>query len=167
MAPGGIEFLPDMPDLVRIFLPDADLNKRPAMANVQTFRQAARACRQQLERLLARNSWRGWTEDWIRSVEYTSPNLTAAAAAANCSTRTLDRRLREEGTSFRKVVAEVRHQQAVEWLGDSHVRVSDVAARLGYNEVSNFSRAFRRAAGKSPRCARRRSSSRSTRDSSG
>jgi len=34
----------------------------------------------------------------------------------------------------------------MEWLGGGHVRVSDVAARLGYNEVSNFSRAFRRAA---------------------
>jgi AraC-like DNA-binding protein len=113
---------------------------------------------------LARNSWRGWTEDWIRSVEYASPNLKAAAAAGNCSTRTLDRRLREEGTSFRKVVAEVRHQQAMEWLGEDHARVSDVAARLGYNEVSNFSRAFRRAAGKSPRCARTQSSARSARD---
>jgi AraC-like DNA-binding protein len=108
-------------------------------------------------RLQARNSWRGWTEDWIRSVEYASPNLKAAAAAGNCSTRTLDRRLREEGTSFRKVVAEVRQQQAMEWLGEGHARVSDVAARLGYNEVSNFSRAFRRATGKSPRYARTRS----------
>ena len=167
MAPGGIEFLPDMPDLVRIFLPNADLDKRPAMANVQTFRRAERTCRQQLERLLARNSWRGWTEDWIRSVEYASPNLKAAAAAGNCSTRTLDRRLREEGTSFRKVVAEVRLQQAMEWLGEGHARVSDVAARLGYNEVSNFSRAFRRAAGKSPRCARTRSSARSARNGPG
>ena len=42
MAPGGLEFLPDMPDLVRIFLPNADLDKRPAMANVQTFRRAGR-----------------------------------------------------------------------------------------------------------------------------
>ena len=154
MAPGGVEFLPDIPDLVRIFLPNADLDKRPAMANAQTFRRAERTCRQQLARLLARNSWRGWAEDWIRSVEYASPNLKAAAAAGNCSTRTLDRRLREEGTSFRKMVAEVRHQQAKEWLAEDHARVSDVAARLGYNEVGNFSRAFRRAAGKSPRRAR-------------
>ena len=164
MAPGGVEFLPDIPDLVKIFLPNVDLDKRPAMANAQTFRRAERICRQQLARLLARNSWRGWTEDWIRSVEYASPNLKAAAAAGNCSTRTLDRRLREEGTSFRKVVAEVRHQQAMEWLGEDHARVSDVAARLGYNEVSNFSRAFRRAAGKSPRRARTRPSARSARD---
>jgi len=163
MAPGGIEFLPDMPDIVRIFLPNADLDKRPAMANVQSFRRAERTCRQQLARLLARNSWRGWAEDWIRGVEYASPNLKAAAAAGNCSTRTLDRRLREEGTSFRKMVAEVRHQQAIEWLGEDHAQVSDVAARLGYNDVSNFSRAFRRASGKSPRHARLRSSVRSAR----
>ena len=161
MAPGGIEFLPDMSDLVRISLPNSALDKRPAMANVQTFRRAERTCRQQLERLLARDSWRGWTEDWVRGVEYASPNLKAAAAASNCSTRTLDRRLREEGTSFRKLVAEVRHQQAMEWLGEGHARISDVAARLGYNDVSNFSRAFRRAAGKSPRCARTRSPARS------
>ena len=154
MAPGGIKFLPDMPDLVQIFLPSSDLDKRPAMANAQTFRGAERTCRQQLRRLLARNSWRGWTEDWIRSIEYASPNLAAAAAACNCSTRTLDRRLREEGPSFRQVVAEVRHQLAMEWLSESHARVSDVAARLGYNEVSNFSRAFRRVAGKSPRRVR-------------
>jgi AraC-like DNA-binding protein len=52
----------------------------------------------------------------------------------------------------------------MESLSEGNARVSDVAARLGYNEVSNFSRAFRRAAGKSPRCARARSSARSARD---
>lgn len=78
---------------------------------------------------------RGWTENWVRSVEYVTPNLKAAAAAGNCSTGTLDRRLREEGTTFRKVVAEVQHQQAMEWLGESNARISDIAARLGYNDV--------------------------------
>jgi AraC-like DNA-binding protein len=58
--------------------------------------------------------------------------------------RTLHRRLRAEGTSFRVLADEVRHEIARQLLGDTALGVAEVATALGYADASAFRRAFRR-----------------------
>lgn len=72
------------------------------------------------------------------------------------STRTLQRWLREQGRSFHEVVAEVRSVTARRYVGDPTITLTEAAARLGYSELSAFSRAFRRWTGESALEYRRR-----------
>lgn len=78
------------------------------------------------------------------------PTLEEVADALHVSTRTLKRRLQEEGRNFRALVDHVLCERATQMLQEEGLSVSEVAFRLGYNDVSNFSRAFRRWTGQSP-----------------
>lgn len=77
------------------------------------------------------------------------PDVQRAAAALGVSARTLQRKLEEEGTSFKAVLDEARRTLAVSYLRDGSRTVSEVAFLVGFSEVSAFSRAFRRWTGRS------------------
>jgi len=64
--------------------------------------------------------------------------------------RTLNRRLKAEGTTFREVLDQVRFDIARHLLAETNVSLDDVAAMLGYAGVSPFMRTFRRWAGTTP-----------------
>jgi len=64
--------------------------------------------------------------------------------------RTLNRRLSAEGTTFQRVLDDVRFAVAKELLENSAVSMHDVAAALGYAGLAPFMRAFRRWSGTSP-----------------
>lgn len=68
--------------------------------------------------------------------------------------RTLQRYLAEEGTSFQVLLDETRQTMAQRYLGDSTLSLTQLAAMLGYSELSAFSRAFQRWFGTSPRAWR-------------
>ena len=67
------------------------------------------------------------------------------------STSTLKRRLAEEGTTFREVRESWLREQAIALLLDPTITISQVAADLAYGDLSNFSHAFKRWTGQSPR----------------
>ncbi|MEO8677083.1 MAG: helix-turn-helix domain-containing protein [Casimicrobiaceae bacterium] len=64
--------------------------------------------------------------------------------------RTLARRLKASGQSFRDVRDQLSFEVARSLLGDSAAPIADIAGRLGYSETAAFTRAFRRWSGKSP-----------------
>lgn len=66
------------------------------------------------------------------------------------SPRTFKRRLSAHGTSFSALREEVRRQRALLLLANRQLTLSDVAGRLGYSDVANFTRAFRRWTGQTP-----------------
>lgn len=82
--------------------------------------------------------------------------MEAVAAELGMTSRTLRRRLRAEGTSYRALLDEVRDSLAGELLATGRLSVSDVAVRLGYAESSTFVAAFRRWRGTTPAAWRRR-----------
>jgi AraC-like DNA-binding protein len=69
--------------------------------------------------------------------------------------RTLDRRLRDQGTNFRQVLDEIRFEVARQLLDNTQLPLTDIAASLGYSESSAFTRAFRRWCGAAPSRRRR------------
>lgn len=69
--------------------------------------------------------------------------------------RTLNRRLKSQGTTFHKVVDEVRFAMAREMLGGTDANLVDIAVCLGYADASAFARAFRRWTGVAPSAWRR------------
>jgi len=68
---------------------------------------------------------------------------------------TMNRRLAEEGTSFRKIFDEVRFEAACRLLKDTSQSLADISERLGFEYPAAFTRAFGRWAGKSPSAWRR------------
>lgn len=71
------------------------------------------------------------------------------------SSRTLRRKLTEQGSSFQQVLDECRMRQAVfEFRVRPDLSIAQIALRLGYAEHSNFTRAFHRWSGISPQAYR-------------
>jgi AraC-like DNA-binding protein len=80
----------------------------------------------------------------------TFPDAEAVAETLRITSRTLRSRLRERGTSFQSILDDVRHQLAVNYLGSSTLSLADICALVGFNDVSNFRRAFKKWTGKNP-----------------
>lgn len=72
------------------------------------------------------------------------------AALFSIHHRTLRRRLKEVGTSFRELLDEVRFEIARQMLKDTAMDVGQIAAVLDYADASAFTRAFRRWSGATP-----------------
>jgi AraC-like DNA-binding protein len=78
------------------------------------------------------------------------PTMGQVAQRLGITDRTLGRHLERQGLSFRQVIDECRHQEACTMLREGRHSVDGIAARLGYSDPANFSRAFRRWAGCTP-----------------
>jgi AraC-like DNA-binding protein len=79
-----------------------------------------------------------------------APNIDETASALAVAKRTLQRRLKDEGTSFETLADEVRRNLAERYLKEQRLGVQETAFLLGYSEVSAFQRAFVRWTGLSP-----------------
>ena len=66
------------------------------------------------------------------------------------SLRSLQRKLKEEDTSYKDLLEETRRQLALQYLRDSRRSIGEITYLLGFSEPSNFTRAFKRWTGKSP-----------------
>jgi AraC-like DNA-binding protein len=79
-----------------------------------------------------------------------TPSVDDAALGLALTRRTLQRRLKEEGTSFEDLVDDLRRQLAERYLREQRLGVQETAFLLGYSDVSAFHRAFLRWTGLSP-----------------
>ena len=129
---------------------------QPGLApDPQTHRMALREC----ERLWAQqNDPRdrlGPVGDRLLKVllacEGAYPTLTELAEREHVSSRTLIRKLRDEGLTYQQLLDRVREDLACWWLLHTDLSVEAIADRLGYQDTSNFSRTFRRWVGMTPR----------------
>lgn len=105
--------------------------------------------------LLARRpppeSFRERVEDVVRTVVHEGDiSAEAVAARLHCSRSTLSRRLRAEGTGFRRVVDGVRRDLATAYLRGDRTSVREVAYLVGFSDAASFSRTFRRWTGQPP-----------------
>lgn len=76
--------------------------------------------------------------------------LKQIAVELDLSVRTLQRRLNQQGQTFREVLDEVRAARAHDYLSDPILPLSQIAFLLGYTEQSTFQSAFRRWTGVAP-----------------
>ncbi len=67
------------------------------------------------------------------------------------SPRTLQIKLSKSNTTFQDVVNETRRALACGYIENSGMSITEIAYLLGFSDTSNFSRAFRRWTGRSPR----------------
>lgn len=83
------------------------------------------------------------------------PTLEEAAMALAMSTRSLQRKLRDEGITYQQIVDDVRSRMATRHLSKPGTTAAEVAFLLGFSEPSAFARAFRRWTGTTPGSVRR------------
>lgn len=77
-------------------------------------------------------------------------NEGSVAKALNLSLRSFQRRLKQEGITYKELVADIRRELAVIYIKNSQLSLSEITFLLGFSEPSNFSRAFKRWMGESP-----------------
>ncbi|OUS33364.1 hypothetical protein A9Q94_19960 [Rhodobacterales bacterium 56_14_T64] len=79
-----------------------------------------------------------------------SVTLETVAAGMGMSPRTLSRKLAAEGTSFFRLLEELRKSLSKSYLRDSNLVLAEIAFLLGYSGLSSFNDAFKRWTGHSP-----------------
>ncbi len=71
------------------------------------------------------------------------PSMDVISETLHMSSRTLQRRLQESGSSFQRVLDEARHQMARYYLSNSVLELNEAAYLLGFEDPNSFGRAFR------------------------
>ncbi len=103
----------------------------PALASALDELQARSSIKEQVKLILKRSLASG------------RPELSDVARDLGTSERTLQRRITEEGTSFRELLVEARQELGRQLLSDPATEIDEVACLLGYQDASSFYRAFR------------------------
>ena len=76
--------------------------------------------------------------------------LTTVARKLGLGSRTLQRRLREDGSTYQSLLGQVREQLAKQYLREGDKPLSEIAYRLGFGHATEFHRAFRNRTGTTP-----------------
>lgn len=149
----GVELRFDA-DHYQLIFPAPFLHYPLPLADTRAHENAIRDCEELLRSLPDPERLSVSVIQLLRARGAPYPGLEDTARALSLSSRSLRRRLEEEGTSFRELLEELRMEQADRWLLEGELTITEIAHRLGYSDSGNFSRAYRRAKGMSPREAR-------------
>ena len=145
----GCEVLFDQP-YCEYRLEDKWLGVPLAGADSITAESCENACRQLLTQMEIEADLVSQICHMLLSTPGEFPRLDTVASRLSIGTRTLRRRLKALGTSYQKVLDDVKKQLAMEYLQTTTLSVQEISDLLGYSEVTNFRRAFVKWADVSP-----------------
>ncbi|GGE64708.1 AraC family transcriptional regulator [Streptosporangium jomthongense] len=146
-----VRFHYNQPDDMLV-LPKALLDVRMRLADAEASRMARDECEFELQKALKEQGDLALAvRNMLRLMPGPLPTLEAMAERFCVSSRTLKRRLAERETSYREIVESVLKDRAIQLLRYTNQSVSEIAYEMGYADLSNFSRAFRKWTGKSAR----------------
>lgn len=113
------------------------------------LKDAVRICAEELKKIGDRSTTAARLEKIVLETFSPFPTLAICARLLSMSPRTLHRRLIEEGTSYREIIESIRHRMALELLRKGSP-IKEITYFLGYTDIANFRRAFRRWEGVAP-----------------
>lgn len=131
-------------------MPPEQLDEPLKMADPAAFQEAALICRRELDKLSANESMHVRVQRVLLEKQNGFPSLAVTARLFNMTPRTLHRRLLQEGTCFQDILEQIRHTLALEHLKADRLTIQEIAYALGYTEIANFRRAFKRWQGVPP-----------------
>lgn len=135
---------------LRIYVPTSLLDVPCLAADPNTLSMAKELCEAELERLA---NLYGITDKLTSLIEHQNAyDLTVERAAEqlHMSKSTLIRKLNAENQSFKHIMEGLKKRHAVRLLRQTETKLDAIALQLGYEDVSNFSRSFKRWFGCSP-----------------
>ncbi|MFZ5755747.1 MAG: AraC family transcriptional regulator [Pseudomonadota bacterium] len=143
---------------VNMFVLDKSRLELPMpFANAATRIYCEQICEELLSRRTASTGFEGRIRDYLIRRAQRMPSMEDVAEAFHMTSRTVRRRLLEEGTTFRELVEDVRREIAEALLRDGKLTVQEIASRLGYLDATSFITAFKRWTGTTPAMYRRTS----------
>lgn len=86
----------------------------------------------------------------LRKLEGQYPRMPQVARMLNLSPRSYRRRLEREGHAFQALLDRVRAEHATRHLRSTTLPLSTIAYMVGFNDPSNFRRAYQRWTGRTP-----------------
>jgi len=84
-----------------------------------------------------------------------APTVNEVASQLRFSSRTLLRRLADEGTTYKALLDQERRQRALSLLDRGELSLAEIGRALGFSQVAAFHRAFKRWTGQTPLSYRR------------
>jgi AraC-like DNA-binding protein len=84
--------------------------------------------------------------------------IEQVARSLNMSTRTLQRRLAENGHGFGEIRDQIIFQLAAQALKTKVLNIEEISEKLGFSDRHSFTRAFKRWSGLTPSAYRKKSS---------
>jgi AraC-like DNA-binding protein len=90
----------------------------------------------------------------LRKLEGHYPQMPRVADMLNYSPRTYRRRLATEDASYQHLLDQVRTEHATHYLTSTRLPLASIAFMVGFNDVSNFRRAYIKWTGRTPKEAR-------------
>ncbi len=124
-------------------------------ANRSVFEYCTKFCDEMLEGLKKSDQF----VDKIRNIIMSSVNrfvkVGEMAKELGISTRSLNRRLQERNTSYKKILNEVRSDLSKKYLENTNLSMDQIADLVGFSETTTFRKAFKLWNGISPSKYRR------------
>ena len=155
LAPARVHF--DAPGhAMQLDLPMQVAMRRLALADKTALRIARQRCEEAMARMTIQGSLSSWVKSMLEQASDHQPRQHELARILHVSTRTMNRRLGAEGSSFRELGRLTRQARARQMLMQSKLSITRIALQLGYRDTANFTRAFRLEHGITPALFRNR-----------
>ena len=130
--------------------PKSILSAKPRLAHGLTSKILRDTCERILGEVKTSTGVAGEVYQIIASTPGHSPSMERVARQIATTVRTLNRKLRAEGTSFTQILDDVRCNLASEYLRTTKLSVEDISELVGFSEAANFRHAFHRWTGSTP-----------------
>jgi AraC-like DNA-binding protein len=128
----------------RLLFDSGWLDGAPRLGNEITYSTVVSLCDAQIEEFQFRRGLVGEVRQILMKNLMRPKKFDDVAQNLNMSARTLRRKLREENSSFRQVLDELRRDIAIRYLRETDLTVEDIAESLGFSDAAGFRQAFRR-----------------------
>ena len=119
-------------------------------AESESARIFAAQCEQICANLVDQDSFSEVIRQHLLQLPNQIASLEKIAERLHMTSRTIQRKLASENTSYLELVESVRHKLAVEYLKTTGLTIEEIAVRLGYADAPSFSHAFKRWTGCPP-----------------
>jgi AraC-like DNA-binding protein len=142
----------------QLVFPASALDQPIVLADPVARRLAQEQCERELDAIGNQGNLAARVRALVPKREGGFYSLEEMATLVGMSPRTLKRKLSEQGTAFSELLEQQQRERALMLLRSRNLSLEEVAERVGYSDVANFTRAFRRWTGLTPGAYRRAAS---------